>query len=432
MPVEGVAAEDRRKRATRIKAGTLRAALKDVDGVVQARNTIPVMAHVVIDAGNGRISLTGSDLDMWARRELASDDRDGPGSADWLASIRPFAVCVPAKALGDVLAKIDGDAMVTLSAPEAGGAGKGGDGRVSVKAGRARFQLLCLPADDFPAPPPMKVQTSFEMPCSALADAFAAVEHAISSEETRYYLNGVFVHTAQVEGEPQWLRLAATDGHRLARLSIDPPEGAACWPDTIVGRLTVGLLDKLLAVAAKSAGEDAEPARVLIEAGSAGRVRYSMPAADGGEIEVIAKTVDGTFPDYERVIPVDPPLRAVIDRAAFMEAIERVAVMAAGKTRILRAEFSEGRVRLIGRSAELGEGEEEVECCYTAGERVLGFDARYMLAALKAVASDHVVLGFGAGDSTEGSPIRIAGWSSPDFGGEETGRVVQVVMSARV
>jgi DNA polymerase-3 subunit beta len=417
------AAVDTRKRATRIKAGTLRAALKDVDGVVQARNTIPMMAHVVIDARDGRLALTASDMDMWARRDLASDDRDGPASADWLASIRPFAICVPAKALGDVLAKIDGDAMVTLTAPE-----PGGDSRVSVKAGRARFQLICLPAADFPVPPPLEVETSFEMPCSALADAFAAVEHAISSEETRYYLNGVYVHTAQVKGEPQWLRLASTDGSRLARLSIEPPEGAACWPAAIVGRLTVSLLDKLLTVAAKSVGDGAEPAQVLIESCAAGRVRFAMPAADGGEIEVIAKTVDGTFPDYERVIPADPPLRAVIDRAAFMEAVGRVAVMATGKTRILSAEFGEDRVRLIGRSAELGDGEEEIDCAYEGDAMVIGFNSAFMLDALKAVASDHVSLRFSDG----GGPIRIAGCLGPDLHFNETGALVQVVMPSRV
>lgn len=420
---------DPRKRAVRVKAGTLHAALKDVLDVVQARNTIPILNNVRFGAGDGRIELTVTDLDCWAIRELASDDQDGPASKDWVQSVRPFTVTLPAKPLADVLGAIDGDAMVTIEAVDTG--------KVTVSAGRARFRLPSLPVEDFPLPPSGAAGHSFEIRCSQLADALAAVKHAISNEETRYYLNGVYLHPLELH-----LVLAATDGHRLARLTLDAPDGAASWPACIVGRRTVGLLDKLLHAAAKTTeGKEVTQAMVSIETVDgkhAGQlVRYAMPAADGGEVEVVAKTVDGTYPDYTRVIPSEPPHRVLIARAPLAEAIKRVAVLQEGKSRAVRAEFSPGsglgpestfgagKLTLRVVSAELGEASEELACDYSGPEITLGFNTQYWRDALAAMAGDEVSMSFA---EDPGAPVRLANWAD----GGESGALLQVLMPLRV
>jgi DNA polymerase-3 subunit beta len=429
---------DRRRRAVRVRASVLRGALKDVAGVVEARNTIPILAHVLIEAGNGTIVVTATNLDVWARRDCASDDRDGPGSAEWLASVRGFAVTVPAKPLGDILGELDGDAMVTIErlgldgASEAEAATTGG--QVAIAAGRARFKLHGLPASDFPLPPGFSAHAAFDMRCADLSDAFAKVEHAIGSDETRYYLNGVHVHPHQRDGEPQTLRFAATDGHRLARWRIDPPEGAASLPPLTVMAPTVTLLDRLLVAAVKAADEGKEPPLVLVEVQGeqlGALLRFSLPAGDGGEITVTAKSIDGTFPDYQRVIPTETTHSALFARAALAEAVKRVGVLTSDKTRSVKAVLTTDKLELVVTTPEVGEAREEVPCSYAGPDATIGFNGAYWRAALGALASDEVSLAF-ALDNQVGVPVlspvlvRAAGAEvDPDA-------LVQVLMPMRV
>jgi len=410
---------DARAPKTRVKAATLRGALDDVIGIVEGRNTIPILDHVLLQVVDQRLTLTATDLDCWAVRECASDDRDGPDSRAWLDGIRNFAVALPAKPLKAVLAGFDGDAMVTITAPAE--VGDKWSGQVTVQAGRARYKLNALPVADLPLAVGPQFEVGFEVPCSRLADALAAVEHAISSEETRYYLNGVYLHPADLS-----LRFAATDGHRLARWEVDAPDGGTNFPAVIVARKTVRILDKLLASAVKAADKDGSPPEVLVEAANEGsRLRFVMPAAGGGTVELIAKPIDGTFPDYTRVIPTDAPHLATIDRAALAEAIKRVAVLASDKTRTVRATFAEGLLTLSAASPDIGEASEDVPCTYDGPEIVRGINADYWRAALAAAVSDTVAMRF---NDDSALPIRFAGWE--DNG--EVGSLLQVLMPVRV
>ncbi len=437
---------DRRVARTRVRGGTLADAVKDVAGVVMGKNTIPILDHVLVSVVAGAIGLTATNLDMWVVRSLASDDSGQPDSAEWKAGSGGFELTLPARQLLAVLGELDPDAMVTLEAPRSGpcaaspvpGSASGGDEtRAVLKAGRARFKLLCLPVGEFPAVPAIAVVTAFEARASALADHFARVEHAISSEDTRYYLNGVHIHPVGLD-----LRFVATDGHRLARLAVDAAglglgtgSAAASWPAMIVGTLTVGVLDKLLAGAVKAALRDAPDGApqgdrdtVVVEAGclaGSGVVSFALPAADGGEVRLVAKTIDGTFPDYERVIPSDPPLRATLDRAALAQAVKRVGVMTAKSSRLLKFEFGEGKCAISGSSPELGEGAEELPCDYQGEPLSIGFDHKYLREALLALASDTVVLAM----SDPGGACRIeAGGAAADG----APALVQVVMPSRV
>lgn len=408
--------QDKRKPAFRIAAKALAKALADVVEVTPAggKDTIPILNTVLIQAGDGALTLTGCDLDQWMIRTLATNDRE-PNSAEWLDSIKAFSTCVPARALLAIIKQIDGDAMVTVTGPTEK------EGRVTITAGRSRFRVACLPVDDFPLPsagPAWDVgECSFSVAATALADVFAQVEHAISTEDTRYYLNGIYMHAVDLEQ-----RFAATDGHKLARLSHDGPDGAASVPAVIIGRHTVAVLDKLLAAAAKAQDDDGT-AMVGVDAPEKGNViHWHMPASDGGEVTLIAKTVDGEFPDYTRVIPSGPPNVLTIDREALSAAIKRVATVCSNKTRAVKLEMDGADKAVVSTtSPDIGDAMEELPCMYMGEALTIGFNGDYWRSCLGAVATDKVVMKF----SDAGGPCLITG-----EGGESA--LVQVLMPLRV
>jgi DNA polymerase-3 subunit beta len=397
--VEG--SPDQQLNKITLPAGTLSAVLKDVVGAVEARSTVPVLSHVLLQADLGVLHLTGTDLDLWVTRELACD-----------AQAARFALCVPAAPLAKLLGKIEADCEITLEVVEQ---------RLVVKAGRSRFVFHALPAADFPEAPAFAAAHVMDLPCAALADPMANVRHAISTEETRYYLNGVFLHV-----EAGALRFAATDGHRLARYEAVLPEGAEAWPDQIVPRHAVALLGKLLSAAVKT-GSQEDPARVLFECAGAGveaKLRWTMPAADGSDVMLVAKSIDGTFPDYRRVIPVDLPLFATVGKGALASAVRRVAVMAVRSSRMVSLEFSSGNVTVLVNSPELGEARGEIGCIYEGPNVRFGVNADYLLAALAVVATDELRIGF----TEDGlAPLLIA---APSSDGQDP-RLVQVLMPMR-
>ena len=377
--------KDKRKAAVRVRAGSLAKALGDVAGIVPARATVPVLEHVLISVGDGAISISGTDLDSVAERVLASDDKGQPDSREWCAGIRAFRVTLPARKLADVVKRFDKDAMVVIEADADINDAWGG--RVTVKAGRARFQLNALPVCDLPIMPTDGHDMEFTIKASALADALASVDYAMSHEETRYYLNGVFCHVAQAAGEPQWFCFAATDGHRLARKRIEVPDGAAAWPDMILPRRMVGHLAKLLGEADKTS----EGAEVVVSATSGGtRVQFEMPCADDGSVRLLTKTVDGTFPDYGRVIPTMNDKSAVVPREGLIDAVDRMAVMATKESKAVKAEFSKGILALSIQNAELGEGREEVPIDYEGEPITIAFNGDYWRDVLRASGADNV------------------------------------------
>lgn len=416
---EAGSAADPREPKTRVRASVLRGALRDVGGIVEGRNTIPILSTVLLRVQDQVITLTASDLDHQAVRTCASDDRDGPDSKAWLDSIRGFAVCLPAKPLEAVLGELDGDAMVTIAAGE--------NGRATVSAGKARFRFPTLPWDEFPMLSAFAVEHDFTMPCTALADALGAVDHAISTEETRYYLNGVCLHPQDLD-----LRFAATDGHRLARWTVDAPIGAASSPTVIVARKTVAVLGRLLAGAIKAAG-DSRPAEVQVEMSADGRILcFALDAEEDGTVELIAKAIDGTFPDYMRVIPPAPEHRITVNKAQLGAVVKRVGLVSSAKSRAVRVEIVGDVLTVSAASPEIGEASEDLACSYDGpglegGALALGFDGKYLREALAPIGSELVALRTrGATDDA----VRISGWD--DQAREETGALLQVLMPVRV
>lgn len=399
------------KRATRVRASRLLAALKDVTGIVSTKTTIPILAHVMLEAGHGVIRVSATDMDMEARRECASDDKGQPDSADWCANLVPFAVTTPGKALLAIVAGFDGDAMVTLTLDE-------NVSRLVISAGRSRFRLVTLPVSDFPRLRDFEVEHEFEIRASAWADAIDVVEHAISTEETRYYLNGIYVHPDGLD-----LCLATTDGHRLARAKIDAPDGAHSWPPMIIPRGAIGELAKALAHAAKAS----ETADVVIRCNQGGNVMsFDMPAAEDGSLLLITKAIDGTFPDYIRVIPVDPPRELTVHRETLAAAVARVSALASKESRLIRLDIETDRIDLTATSVEVGEAREEVPAVHDGEPQPIGFDAKYLREVLGKIASDDVVMRWTDG----GAPVRIEASGSQD--GSTVPRLCHVLMPVRV
>lgn len=440
MTASDTAAEpvrDMRRRAVRVRAGSLRAALKDVLGAVAGRAEIPILNHVVLTAGDqevgGMLSLEATDLDIWITRRLCSNDRDGPGSAEWVQSVRGFSVALPARPLDKILSGIDADAMVVIAVEKEDG--EPDDltdtyaGFVTVSAGRARFRLACLPPAEFPRPTSTCTDLVFDIGCGVLADALMRVSHAVSSDETRYYLNGVLVHVWQEPGAASDLRFAATDGHRLARFSLGGvPDGAMTWPATILHRKTVVLLEKLLTAAVKTGGDNEAAPEVAVgraERGGWGLVRFAMDAADGGEVDLIAKSIDGTFPDYGRVIPARVDREARVPRAVLAEAAKRIAALTEDKTRAIALSLDTDALTLRANVPGLGSAEETIACTYDAETSTIGLNADYLRTVLGAIGADDVVLGF---MNDVAGPVTVRASMSD---GDEP-RLVQVLMPVRI
>lgn len=343
-----------------IERATLLRCLSHVQSVVERRNTIPILSNVLIDADvGGSVRVMATDLDLQVVETMSASSVDQPG-----------AITVSAHLLFDIARKLPEGSQVSLST---------NDNRLEVKAGRSNFKLPTLPRDDFPVIVEGDLPTSFEIPARLLAELIDRTRFAISTEETRYYLNGIFLHVTD-EDEPL-LKAAATDGHRLARFTLPRPEGAAGMPDVIVPRKAVGELRKLL--------EEALDSNVLIDL-SASKIRFTL-GGEGGVV-LTSKLIDGTFPDYSRVIPTANDKLLKVDPKLFFSGVDRVATIATEKTRAVKIGLDNDRVTLSVTSPDNGTAAEELAAEYRAEGLEIGFNANYLKDILGQIDSDTVEL----------------------------------------
>ncbi|NTZ43045.1 DNA polymerase III subunit beta [Altererythrobacter sp. SALINAS58] len=342
-----------------IERATLLRCLSHVQSVVERRNTIPILSNVLIDAGEGALKVMATDLDLQVVENMAAASVDAPG-----------AITVSAHLLFDIARKLPEGSQVSLEAAE---------NRMTVKAGRSRFSLPTLPRDDFPVIVEGDLPTSFELPAKVLAELIDRTRFAISTEETRYYLNGIFLHVSE-EDRPV-LKAAATDGHRLARFTLPRPDGAEGMPDVIVPRKAVAELRKLL--------EEALDGNVQIDL-SASKIRFTM-GGEGGVV-LTSKLIDGTFPDYSRVIPTGNDKLLKLDPKSFYEGVDRVATIATEKTRAVKMGLEADKVVLSVTSPDNGTAAEEVPAQYASEAFEIGFNANYLKDILGQIDSDTVEL----------------------------------------
>jgi DNA polymerase-3 subunit beta len=245
-------------------------------------------------------------------------------------------------------------------------------GHITLAAGRSRFSLACLPVEDFPAMTGGDFSHAFKLAAADLRTLIDRTRFAISTEETRYYLNGIYLHAAKSDGVAV-LRAVATDGHRLARVELPLPDGAAGMPGVIVPRKTVGELRKLIEES------DADVAISLSDA----KIRFAFDNA-----VLTSKLIDGTFPDYERVIPSGNDKTLEINRKDMFDAVDRVSAISSEKSRSIKMACEKGMVTLSASSPEAGSATEEVEASYAAGALEIGFNSRYLLDILQQIEGD--------------------------------------------
>jgi DNA polymerase-3 subunit beta len=274
---------------------------------------------------------------------------------------QPGATTVSAHTLFDIARKLPDGSQVEINAAE---------GKMQVNAGRARFNLSTLPRDDFPVIAEGDLPTRFELPAATLRQIIDKTRFAISSEETRYYLMGIVLHVADEQ-----LKAAATDGHRLARVVLPKPDGADGMPDVIIPRKCVAELRKLL-----------EEVEGTVEISmSATKIRFGL-----GSAVLTSKLIDGTFPDYNRVIPTANDKLLKLDPKTFASGVDRVSTIASEKTRAVKMSVDRDKVTLSVTSPEAGTATEEIPADYGSETIEIGFNARYLLDILGEIDGDTV------------------------------------------
>ncbi len=325
---------------------TLLKALAHIQSVAEKRNTIPILANVMIAVKEGQLSLTATDMEIAVVEQVAATTtRDGSTTA-------------PAGTLYEIVRKLPEGAMIELDHA-------GGDAQLALRAGRYATSLVALPTDDFPSMTAGTLPHRFHLSGLTLRGLIDRTRFAISTEETRYYLNGIYLHAADSEGV-RVLRAVATDGHRLARVEEPLPEGADGMPGVIVPRKTVAELRKLL---------DEESGDVEVGLSDT-RIQFTV-----GTIMLTSKLIDGTFPEYERVIPRDNDKILRVGKKDFSDAVARVAAISSERSRPVKLSLARDLLVLSAASPEQGTATEELDgdrVTYTAGPLEIGFQARYL------------------------------------------------------
>jgi DNA polymerase-3 subunit beta len=336
-----------------IERSALLKALAHVQSVVERRNTIPILSNVLLDTQSGRLQLTATDMDIAIVESVAAD------------VARPGAVTVPAHTLYDIVRKLAEGAQVGVEAIAE-------KGQVALRSGRSSFALASLPPGDFPHMSGGDLPHGFELAAAELKGLIEKTRFAISTEETRYYLNGIYLHAGQSSGIGV-LRAVATDGHRMARVEMALPSGADGMPGVILPRKTVIELHKLIS-------ETDAPVQVAL---SETRVRFAI-----GDMTLTSKLIDGTFPDYERVIPSGNDKVMEVDRAEFTAAVDRVATISTDKSRAVKLSLDANQLTLTASSPDAGMAEEEIAVRYAGTPIEIGFNARYLLDIAEQIEGD--------------------------------------------
>jgi len=349
-----------------LERNALLKAMNRAQSVVERRNTIPILGNVLIEAEGDQASFRATDLDI----EVID-------KAPAVVS-RAGATTVSAHTLHEIVRKLPDGAMVELH-------DDGLSGRLEVRAGRSHFSLATLPREDFPIMASAEYQTNFVAGAPVLRRLFDKAKFAISTEETRYYLNGVYMHAAKGP-DGAVLRCVATDGHRLARIDAPLPDGADAVPGVIVPRKTVGELRKLL---------DDDDAKIAVSV-SETKIRFATP-----EVTLTSKVIDGTFPDYARVIPLSNSKRMEVDAAEFAQAVDRVATVSSERSRAVKMAIEDDRLVLSVNAPDSGAADEELAVAYADERLEIGFNAKYLLEIAGQVDRENAVFLFNsAGDPT--------------------------------
>ena len=314
--------------------------ISHVQNAVERRNAIPILANVKIQAEGDSVVLSTTDMEMSITEKVAASvEKKG-------------AITVSASMLHDIVRKLPDGAEVNLNTDS-------GNDTLSLTSGRSKFSLQTLPVDEFPLLSEGDAICDFTLQAAVLKNMLDRTKFAISTEETRYYLNGIFMHT---KGDT--LCAVATDGHRLAKIEIQSPKGAKFEDGIIIPRKAVGEINKLLEENDDSIGISL----------SDNKVKFTI-----GNIVLISKLIDGKFPDYERVIPKGNNMVLTAECREFAKAVDRVSTVSSDKMRAVKIGLSKNNIKVSAASQEHGNAEEDVPASYNGDELEIGFNSKYLM-----------------------------------------------------
>lgn len=334
--------------------------LQSVIGVVERRQTMPILANVLLVAKNGQVAITATDLEVELVATAEVDVQSGG------------EITVPGRKLFDICRALPENAEVAIS--------QSGD-KLSIRSGKSRFSLTTLPAAEFPAVEEIHAGESLELSRASLARLLEKTHFSMAQQDVRYYLNGLLLESSQGH-----LRAVATDGHRLALCQVSLGKSKSPEKQVIVPRKGILELQRLIGT-----GDDGD---LTIQLGS-NHVRIQLPG-----IRFTSKLVDGRFPEYERVIPKDTGNEVSADRQVLKGALQRTAILSNEKYRGIRLIIRKGSVVLQAHNPEQEEAEEEVDVSYEGDDIEIGFNVSYLQDALGAIDSDRVILSVVDGNSS--------------------------------
>lgn len=340
-------------------------ALSHGQSVVERRTTIPILSHVLLQATSTGLTLSTTDMDIALQETIPAEIQE------------PGAITVSAHMLFDIVRKIPDGLQINLSLnPD--------NDQLSLSAGRSRFNISSLPVDQFPQLTQGELPHEFQLETTTLKRLIDRAKFAMSSEDTRYYLNGIYLH-AHGQGNQKILRSVATDAHRLACIEAIIPNGAEDMPGIIIGRKTVTEVRKLL---------DESDENITIRL-SPTRIEFALPNAT-----LSSRLVDGSYPDYEQAIPAGNDKQIIVDAKSFAAAVDRVATVAADKLRVIKVQVSNNMITLSAASHELGSATEEIPVDYASDETIeIGFNAKYLLDIAQQIGDDEAKIMLADGTS---------------------------------
>lgn len=340
--------------------------LAQVVNVVERRQTLPVLANFLVQVQDGQLSLTGTDLEVEMVSRIAVEDAENGETT------------IPARKLFEIIRALPDGSRITVSQTA---------DKVTVQAGRSRFTLATLPANDFPSVDEVEATERVAVPEAGLKELIERTAFAMAQQDVRYYLNGLLFDLRD-----KALRCVATDGHRLALCETELEAAAGAKRQIIVPRKGVTELQRLLE------GGDRE---VELEIGRS-HVRVKRD-----DVTFTSKLIDGRFPDYEAVIPIGADREVQVDREVLRAALQRAAILSNEKYRGVRVEVTPGQLKISAHNPEQEEAQEEIEAQTQVSDLAIGFNVNYLLDALSALRDEHVVIQLR--DSNSSALVREAG-----------------------
>lgn len=339
-----------------VSRDALVAALGLLTRIIERRGTVPILLNILVEVKGGLCLLTATDQNvLWATTSIALGDALTPDASTTL----------PAQMLSDIVRKLPSGAELDLT---------WGEKEANIACGKAKYRLNTLPAEDYPSIPEPEWQATFSIEAKQLHQLFEKVAFAIARDEVRWFLNGAFLHIVDEGGESRLVSVA-TDGHRLSKVTVPAPDKSGSMPGVIVPQKTVGEFIRLLD------GRDGEVEVSVCDA------KFAVKA---GPTRLLSKLIEGTFPDYAHLIPKEGLRTAIIDADALASAADRVSTVVGERSKGVKLSFEGSMLRLEVRNPDAGDAEEEVQTEFEGEPLEIGFNARYLAEALRAIAADTI------------------------------------------